>query len=143
MAHPNPLPTLEPITTLRTDLDAGADEVARVAAKAYARVAAAWRLRNPEAAALVDVSPRTWSRLKAGAWAGTLSRDRLLRISALVGLYKALHLYFGEALADEWPSLPNAGPLFGGRTPVEAMIRGGLPQIIATRDYVDALRGGV
>lgn len=129
--------------------------MAAVAAKAYGRIVVAWKLNNHAAAALVAVSPRTWSRMKQGAgtkqgagvkgkaWSGRLSRDQLLRISALTGLYKALHLYFNDSLADRWVMLPNQGPLFGGRTPLAVMIEGGLPAILDIRTYVDALRGGV
>ena len=119
------------------------EQVAGAAAKAYARIAAAWRLRNDEAAGLIDVSPRTWARMKAGNWSGRLSKDQLLRISGVTGLYKALHLYFSDPLADEWVGLANAGPSFGGHTPKDVMIASGLPAILQTRDYVDALRGGV
>lgn len=117
--------------------------IASVAAVAVSRVAAAWRLRNEEAARLLDVSPRTWNRVKSGNWSGSLTRDQLLRASGLIGLYKALHLYFGDALADDWVSLPNTGPSFGGRRPLDVMAEGGLPAILEVRDYVDALRGGV
>ncbi len=113
-----------------------------VAAKAFKRIAGFWRLSNDEAAALMGVSPRTWSRVRSGTWQGRLSQDQLLRLSALTGLYKALHLYFSDQLADAWPRLPNAGEAFRGRTPVETMIDGGLPAIMGTRDLVDALRGG-
>ena len=119
------------------------DRVAGVAAKAYARIAAAWSLTNKVAAELIAVSPRTWARMKAGNWAGRLNRDQLMRISAITGLYKALHLYFSDALADRWVALRNTGPMFGGRDPVDMMIDGGLPAIMDTRNYVDALRGGV
>lgn len=119
------------------------ERVAHVAAKAFSRVAEIWGLNNAQAAALIDVSARTWARMKTGTWTGTLKRDQLMRISALTGLYKALHLYFGEALADRWVSLPNDGPLFGGRTPLFAMTEGGLPAQMDARDYVDALRGGL
>jgi hypothetical protein len=81
--------------------------------------------------------------MKTGGWSGRLSRDQLLRASGVVGLYKALHLYFSDILADEWVRLPNAGPAFASRRPLDAMIDGGLPAILSTRDYVDALRGGV
>jgi uncharacterized protein (DUF2384 family) len=114
-----------------------------VAVKAYARIADFWKLRNEEAAELVDVSPRTWARIKAGNWSGRLSRDQMLRISGVVGLYKALHLYFSDRLADDWVQLPNAGANFGGHKPLSRMTQGGLPAIMQTRDYVDALRGGV
>ncbi|HSG95180.1 MAG TPA: antitoxin Xre-like helix-turn-helix domain-containing protein [Afifellaceae bacterium] len=129
---------------VRTGLGAqDADRVAQVAAKAYARIVAAWKLNNNEAAALIAVSPRTWARMKTGAWSGRLSKDQLMRISAITGLYKGLHLYFSDTLADRWVSLRNTGPLFAGRSPVETMIEGGLPVIIETRDYLDALRGGL
>ena len=121
----------------------GNARVAGVAAKAYARIAAAWGLSNQVAAELIAVSPRTWARMKTGEWTGRLNRDQLMRVSAITGLYKALHLYFSDALADRWVSLRNTGPLFAGREPIEAMIDGGLPAIMETRNYVDALRGGV
>lgn len=117
--------------------------IASVAAKAYARIIAAWNLRNEDAAELIAVSSRTWSRIKSQEWSGRLSKDQLMRISAITGLYKALHLYFGDELADKWITLNNTGPTFSGRTPTEKMIDGGLPAIMETRDYVDALRGGV
>lgn len=109
---------------------------------AFRRMTDFWRLANDEAAALLDVSDRTWARMKKPGWSGRVSQDQLLRLSALVGLYKGLHLYFSDELADRWPGLPNTGPLFAGARPVDWMITGGLPAIIATRDYVDALRGG-
>ncbi|AKI01455.1 Protein of unknown function (DUF2384) [Hoeflea sp. IMCC20628] len=66
-----------------------------------------------------------------------------MRVSAVTGLYKGLHLYFSDELADRWVTMRNTGPLFDGRTPLEAMIEGGLPTILATRNHIDALRGGV
>jgi uncharacterized protein (DUF2384 family) len=114
-----------------------------VAVKAMRRVFAAWRLPAAAAARLAGVSERTWSRMKAENWSGRLGEDQRLRASALVGLYKALHLYFSDDLADRWPTLPNRGPLFGGATPAGHMAEGGLPAILATRDHVDALRGGM
>lgn len=118
-------------------------EVSAVAVKAFSRIADAWKLKNDEAADMIGVSARTWSRIKSGAWSGVLKTDQLMRISALTGLYKALHLYFSDALADEWISLSNTGPLFGGRAPKQVMVDGGLPAIMETRNYVDALRGGL
>lgn len=127
----------------RTPQGAAPVDRATVAAKACARIAEAWQLRNEEAAGLLDVSARTWARVKTGSWTGRLSRDQLLRASGLVGLYKGLHLYFSDPLADEWVRLANSGPSFGGRRPVDVMIAGGLPAILQARDHIDALRGGV
>jgi uncharacterized protein (DUF2384 family) len=127
----------------RSAVAADAEADARVALAALRRIAGAWGLTAEEAAGLIGVSPRTWARMKTPDWRGRLSQDQMLRASGLVGLYKGLHLYFSDALADAWPKRPNAGPQFGGRAPVAAMLDGGLPAILATRDYVDAVRGGV
>lgn len=119
------------------------ERVVSVAARAYARIAAAWNLTNPAAAALIGVSERTWARMKTEQWNGSLDQDQLMRVSAVTGLYKALHLYFSDKIADRWVRLPNTGPSFAGHKPIDIMLRGGLPAIMDTRDYVDALRGGV
>ncbi len=114
-----------------------------VALKAYARVADAWGLNLKEAAALADMSETTWKRAKKPDFAGDLTRDQLLRLSAVIGIYKSLELYFSEPLARDWFTRPNTGPLFGGGRPIDTAIEGGLPQILAVRTYLDALRGGV
>ncbi len=118
-------------------------ETDAVAVKALVRVFRAWTLNAGRSAKLAGVSERTWTRMVSGTWSGSLSQDRLLRASALVGLYKGLHLHFGADLADTWVSLPNRGPLFQGASPVDVMTAGGLPAIMETRDYVDAVRGGL
>lgn len=121
----------------------GRESMAAAGLEAFRRLTEIWALSNEEAAALLDVTERTWGRMKKPGWSGRVSQDQLLRLSALVGLYKALHLYFSDALADRWPRLPNTGPLFRGASPTGFMLAGGLPAILQTRDYVDALRGGV
>jgi hypothetical protein len=72
-----------------------------------------------------------------------LSQDQLTRVSALVGLFKGLALLFADDMADRWPRLANRGPLFARRTPIEAMVEGGIPRMIEARRYVDAARGGL
>jgi hypothetical protein len=114
-----------------------------VALKAFRRIADAWSLTVREGAALADMSESTWKRARSGAFTGDLTRDQMLRFSALIGLYKSLELYFDPPLSAEWVKLPNRGPEFDGRRPVDAMIDGGLPKIMRVRTYVDALRGGL
>jgi hypothetical protein len=113
-----------------------------VGLKAYSRLASQWQLTLREAAHLLDVSESTWKRIKSGQFSGDLTRDQTLRLSALIGLYKALALYFDPPLSERWVKLENTGPLFDGQRPLDRMIEGGLPTIIAVRTYVDALRGG-
>lgn len=118
-------------------------DVRAVALKAYARIVDAWGLTGQEAADLADMSISTWKRAKRPGFGGDLSRDQMLRLSAIVGLYKALELYFDAALARQWVTRANSGPEFDGVRPLDAMIAGGLPKILRVRGYVDALRGGV
>lgn len=107
------------------------------------RLAEAWKLTGGEAAALLGVSASTWDRIRAGSWRNTLNQDQLTRVSALVGVFKGLHLLFADDMADRWPRLRNSGPLFENLTPIEAMAEGGIPSMIEVRRYVDALRGGL
>lgn len=120
-----------------------AADVQAVALKAFSRIAEAWSLTGREAAALADMSESTWKRAKKPGFAGELTRDQMLRLSALVGLYKSLELYFNPPIAGQWVKLANHGPEFDGQRPIDAMIHGGLPKILRVRTYVDALRGGV
>ncbi len=117
-------------------------EINAVALKAYARVADAWSLSQKEAAGLADMSESTWKRAKKPGFTGELTKDQLLRLSAVIGIYKSLELYFSEQIARTWVTRPNTGPLFSGARPVDTVIEGGLPQILAVRTYLDALRGG-
>ncbi|WP_424990563.1 antitoxin Xre-like helix-turn-helix domain-containing protein [Fluviibacterium sp. S390] len=114
-----------------------------VALKAFGRIADAWSLTGREAAALADMSDSTWKRARKPGYAGELTRDQMLRLSALVGLYKSLELYFNPPISGKWVKLANTGPEFDGSRPLDAMIRGGLPKILRVRSYVDALRGGM
>ncbi len=113
------------------------------AVKAVLRLVEAWGGSNAEGAALLGVSESTWDRIKAGKWDGTLNQDQLTRASALIGVFKGLHLLFADSMADRWPRLANRGPIFASRSPIEAMIEGGIPRMLETRQYIDALRGGL
>ncbi len=106
-------------------------------------LAKAWRLTGQEAADLLGVSASTWDRIRAAGWRQSLSQDQLMRASAMIGLYKGLHLLFADDMADRWVRLRNSGPLFANLTPIEAMRERGIPGMIEIRQYVDALRGGL
>lgn len=113
------------------------------ATTAVVRLTERWGASNGEAASLLGVSESTWDRIKAGRWDGVLSQDQLTRASALIGIFKGLNLLFADSMADRWPSLNNRGPVFDRNSPIRAMIEGGIPRMLETRQYVDALRGGI
>ena len=101
-----------------------------------------WRLRDEDARALLGgVSNGPFYEMKRNP-DRLLDADRLTRISYLVGIFKALHVLHSSRLADEWVKLPNANPIFAGRTPLDYMIRGGLPAMQAVRRLLDARRAG-
>src|SRR5687768_2866758 len=132
----------------RPSLQTFADERDRqrltaAAVKAVLRLVEAWGSGNAEGAALLGVSESTWDRMKAGKWEGVLSQDQLTRASALIGVFKGLHLLFADGMADRWPTLPNRNPIFDRLSPIQAMIEGGIPRMLETRQYIDALRGGL
>ncbi|MEP4433958.1 MAG: antitoxin Xre-like helix-turn-helix domain-containing protein, partial [Hyphomicrobiales bacterium] len=120
-------------------------ETAQISAvvKAIVRTADAWQLTNAEAAALFDVPIATWSRMKAGAYKGNLDQDKVTRASLIVGLFKGLRLLFHGPLTYGWPKAANSGPDFGGKSPIDLMISGGIPAMLRVRQHIDALRGGM
>jgi uncharacterized protein (DUF2384 family) len=117
-------------------------DIKAVALKAYANVCDEWKLSQKEASSLADMSDSTWKRAKKPGFTGDLTKDQLLRLSAIIGIFKSLDLYFSKPLAREWMTRPNTGPLFRGQRPIDAAVEGGLPQILQVRTYLDALRGG-
>ena len=123
--------------------EADRKRLSATALKAFRRIVAHWDLTSQQAACLLGVSVSTWERLKPETVTKTLSQDQMTRISALTGIYKELHLLFIDAMADRWPMLENTGPLFDRRTPVAAMIEGGIPHMLEVRRYLDAVRGGL
>ena len=96
-----------------------------------------------ESAALPGASESTWDRIKRGSWSQPLSQDQMTRASAVIGLYKGLKLLFADEMSDRWPKLPNSGPIFRRKSPIEAMIDGGIPAMLEVRRYIDAVRGGL
>lgn len=113
------------------------------ALQGFFRLAAAWRVRDDDARELLgglsSSSLYEWKKNPARF----LEVDRITRISYLLGIYKALHILYGDKLADEWVHLPNSNPVFAGRTPLAVMLGGGLLAMQTVRRLLDARRGGL
>ena len=130
-----------PAQTFASEADRA--RLTQAALQALLALARTWKLTAQEAAELLGVSPSTWERIRAQTWKQSLSQDQFMRASAMIGIYKGLHLLFADAMADRWLRLRNAGPLFANRTPIEAMREEGIPGMLDIRHYIDALRGGL
>jgi hypothetical protein len=113
------------------------------AVRGVARLADAWSLTVEETCALLGGVPAsTWHSWKSSPPAD-LGVDRLTRVSYLLGIYTALHALHQGELADAWVRRPNANPLFAGRTPLAAMVAGGIPVMVEVRALLDGRRGGL
>ena len=126
---------------------ASKDERARLSASAlrgFFRLAKRWSLRDEDAKQLLGgVTNGPYYEMKKRPEERVLDPDTLLRISYLLGIFKALNSLHGQPLADEWISLPNSNRIFGGGTPLEYMIQGGLPAMSTVRRLLDARQAGL
>ena len=112
--------------------------VARVATETYTDIVKAWKLDDSDAKKLLDVETHTWIQIKSETWSWPLEKEQLMRISAIIGLHRALHSCFNKDLANRWVKRPNTGPIFSGRKPIDVMIEGGLAVMIKTRRYMES-----
>jgi hypothetical protein len=113
------------------------------ALKAFFNIIKCWRLRDEDAMRLLGgVASSTYYAIKKSP-RRSVDPDTMLRISYLVGIFKALNILHGKMLADRWITLPNTNPIFHGGTPLEYMMRGGIPAIQLVRRLLDARRGGI
>ena len=113
------------------------------ALKAFFKIMGRWQVRDEDARALLGgVSNGPYYQMKKNP-NRVLDADTLLRVSYLVGIFKALHILHSDALADEWVRLPNTNRLFAGQSPLAYMLAGGMPAMQTVRRLLDARRGGV
>lgn len=112
------------------------------AGKAAKRIARAWGLEDAQAEVLFAVPEATWRSI-AQSQAVELDQESLIRISAAVGIFKALRTVFADSMADRWPSIANKNALFRDLSPVEAMMIDGLPKMLDTRRHVEAMVQGL
>ena len=130
-------------TKAKTAKAPGRKNLTGPALRTFFRIAEAWGLKEQEQMRLLGLDNRsTFQSWKRGDVAA-ISKDALERISYVLGIYKGLHLLFADDMADRWPRLSNKGPLFGRLSPIDSMLKGGIPQMLDVRRYVDAVRGGL
>lgn len=77
------------------------------------------------------------------AWCGNLGDSVpeavLIRVSYVLGIYKALHTKFTEeGRADSWMKQPNSAPLFSSRSAIDLILDDGLDGLANLRNYLDA-----
>lgn len=72
-----------------------------------------------------------------------LPLDTLLRVSALLGIHKALSILFRDSdQALVWLKGAHAGLPFSGQAPLDLVVSGTQDGLMTVRRYLDAWRGG-
>ena len=113
------------------------------ARKTFFKIIAAWKIRDEEAKQLLGgISNGAFYQLKGVQSKTVLDQDRLVRISLLLGIFKALNTLYSQKLADAWISLPNNNPMFAGESPLAYMVKGGQPAMMRVRQLLDSRRLG-
>jgi hypothetical protein len=117
--------------------------LSKSAIQAFVNIAEKWTLPETQARGLLGgVASSTYHSWKTRPAGKRLDQDTLMRISLVIGIYKALHIYFEAQWADRWPVLGNRGPMFQGQPPIDYMIHEGQPGIVQVRRMLDTWRGG-
>jgi hypothetical protein len=118
------------------------ERLSPAAIQGFQRIMEHWGIKDPDARQLLG-------GISSGSYYGwkkqpkrILDQDALIRISLLVGIFKALNILFSEKLADAWITLPNSNPMFRGATPLAYMVQRGQPGMGHVRQLLDARRGG-
>ncbi len=102
-----------------------------------------WRVRDEDAKLLLGgVSNGPFYEMKKNPKSKLLGIDQMYRVSYLLGIFKALNALHDQKLADRWVQIPNKGPLFHGKTPLQYMIEGGLPALLTMRRLLEARTQG-
>jgi hypothetical protein len=115
----------------------------RPALRAFFAIAEKWGLDAEQQRGLLGWPSRSAFYNWKAANDVTLPYDTLVRLSLVLGIYKALHiLYPDAAFADGWMTMPNRNLLFGGDTPLQYALRGGTVGLSEVRRLLDSRRGG-
>jgi hypothetical protein len=142
--HAYPTTRYEPSPLVDLTSAAAREQLSPSAVKAFFTIVEHWSVRDEDARVLLGgVTNGPYYEMKKQPAGRVLDADKLLRISYLVGIFKALNILHGSALADEWVQLPNTNRIFGGNTPLAYMLRGGVTAMQTVRRLLDARRGAM
>lgn len=138
-----PATRYEPAAVVDLTSRAERERLSPSAIRAFFNIAERWDIRDDDAKLLLGgISNGPFYEMKKDP-DRVLDADRLLRVSYLIGIFKALNILHSKKLADAWVSLPNGNRIFGGQTPLAYMIKGGVPAMQTVRRLLDARRGGL
>lgn len=110
--------------------------------RAFFNISDLWGLSVRERCILLGCSEAAYHKWKRNQNI-TLDRDKLERISNILGIYKNLQLLLPDPKsAHTWIKKPNSAPLFNGQSALERMLAGQVADLHEVRKYLDGERGG-
>jgi DNA-binding MarR family transcriptional regulator len=105
----------------------------------FERLVEHWSLRRDERETLLGGVPKsTWSEWKQRPALARLKADTRERIANLYTIDLNAHSLFAPEFADRWVRGPNAA--FQGQSPLSAMLRGKVEDVIGVRRYLERIR---
>lgn len=118
------------------------------AIRTFARLADAWGLSERERLRVLGQPGRStyyaWLERAVAGEAVAPPLDVLFRISAILGIHKALVILFeSEAERLDWLRRPHGALAFGGLPPLAHVIDGTPDGPMRVRRFLDAARGGI
>lgn len=116
--------------------------------RTFLNIVDAWGLSEPETLLVLGRPGRStfygWAAKARNGGSVSLPLDVLLRISAVLGIHKALRILFDDsAQAVAWLRSPHEGLVFGGQPPMSLVTSGTQDGLLTVRRYLDAWRGGL
>lgn len=115
--------------------------------RTFLNIADAWQLSEKDRLAVLGHPSRSayygWVKKAQGGEDLSLGVDVLLRISAVLGIYKALTILFHRPeQALIWLRGAHRGLPFSGQAPISLLTSGTQDGLLSLRRYLDAWRGG-
>lgn len=143
LAYAYPKSRFEPAVLIDLNSRSERERLSKSALKGFFNLIEKWGIRDEDARELLGgLSSSAFYDWKKNP-DRVLEVDRINRISYLIGIYKALHIIYGDKLADKWVTLPNKNVIFARRTPLEFILAGGMIAMQTVRMLLDARRGGL
>jgi hypothetical protein len=137
-----PQSRFEPTSLVDLNSKAERERLSASALLGFFKLAQAWKVKDDDARELLGgLSSSAFYEWRKSP-DRVLDVDRITRISFLIGIYKSLHIIYGNKVADQWVSMPNQNVIFSGQTPLQFMLSGGLLAMHTVRGLLDARRGG-
>lgn len=116
--------------------------------RAFLAIADLWGLTEEQRRLILGYPARStyhgWVKKARERRGITVNLDVLMRISAVLGIYKGLRILFAdEDKGVEWLQRPHKARVFGGAPPIELVTSGTQDALMTVRRFVDAACDGL